>query len=533
MREAAPSVTVFTPTCDTGDRLDRAFRSLVTQTEGSWEWVVVDDSTGPETVSRIQQLADRADAAGRIRLVPHPGPRGSIGAAKAAAAGAGRGAVLVELDHDDELLPDALAQVVAVFGDHSDVDFVYSDWVDVIDGDAATHTITSARYGAGWGAGLGGYASEIVRGQRVPVALAPPVTGATLRHIVSVPNHLRAWRRRSYERLGGHDPSLAVADDYDLLIRTFLEGTMARLPRPAYLQYHDPEGSNASRRRNVEIQDAVAALADRYEARLVERLAALGLEDRPASLTDHLPLPAASRVIDPVAERAAAAGHPLVSVIVPTYRRPRLLARAIRSVLEQTYENLEVLAVGDGCPLAERVVASFDDARVRHADLGARHGDSGASPRNYAAKAMARGTLIAYLDDDNVWHPDHLESLVALLASRPAPADPVPAYAFSSFRIGEEEFVSRRPRRYQIDTSALLHRRELLDRYGYWRSQDDTGYAHDWELVSRWVDEPWAASGRATLDYNLASSRQSNALLDVLRRVADEDDTAEGVGVHG
>ena len=131
---------------------------------------------------------------------------------------------------------------------------------------------------------------------------------------------------------------------------------------------------------------------------------------------------------------------------------------------------------------------------------------------------MARGPLVAYLDDDNWWTPDHLESLVALLL-----ADPLAAFAFGSFEMGGETIVCRRPRRFQIDTSALLHRRFLLDRFGFWRPPSETGYAHDWELVSRWEGEPWAASLRPTVQYNLATSHQGRAAVDVIKAVADEE----------
>jgi glycosyltransferase involved in cell wall biosynthesis len=58
---------------------------------------------------------------------------------------------------------------------------------------------------------------------------------------------------------------------------------------------------------------------------------------------------------------------PLVSVILPTYNRASLLGRAIRSVLAQTYTNLELIVVDDCSPDATRdVVRSFDDPRLRY-----------------------------------------------------------------------------------------------------------------------------------------------------------------------
>ncbi|MGI8485178.1 MAG: glycosyltransferase family 2 protein, partial [Thermomicrobiales bacterium] len=150
--------------------------------------------------------------------------------------------------------------------------------------------------------------------------------------------------------------------------------------------------------------------------------------------------------IDVIAEAAASRNAPLVSVVVPTFSRPDLLRRAIASALNQTYTDLEVLVVGDACPDVDKVVAGIVDARVRHWNLADRADDLGATPRNYALKAMARGTLIAYLDDDNWWDPGHLASLVDLLIR-----DPLTSFAFSSFTVAGETIECRRPRRFQID----------------------------------------------------------------------------------
>jgi hypothetical protein len=302
-------------------------------------------------------------------------------------------------------------------------------------------------------------------------------------------------------------------------VRTFLEGTMARIPRPLYVQRRRPAGENASRRRNEEIQRRVAELASRHESALDDRCLSLGVTAAAGPpWRGAAPFAAANAVIDVVAEASADLGRPLVSVVVPTFRRPDLLRRALASVLEQSYAHYEVLVVGDACPFVDGVVATIEDPRVRHWNLADHAGDLGATPRNYALTAMARGTLVAYLDDDNWWTPDHLASLIDVLI-----ADPTVAFAFGSFEIAGETIICRRPRRYQIDTSALVHRRYLLERYGYWRPPAETDYAHDWELVSRWDGEPWSASLRPTLRYTLETSHQEKRAIATIRAVAEEE----------
>jgi glycosyltransferase involved in cell wall biosynthesis len=510
-----PLVSVFTAAHEIGAEIETAHRSLLRQSYPVWEWVVVDDSETPDTARHVTELAEAAEP-GRIRLLQLDSSAASIGTSKSVAAGACHGQFLVELDHDDELLPEALELIAATFIAHRDIDFLYSDWVDWED---RPGNGVAATYPPGWGLGFGGYASEAIDGRRVPVALAPPLTWETLRHIVSTPNHVRAWRTEFYRRIGGHDRELPVADDYQLVIRTFLDGVTARIPRPLYVQHHDVEGGNTSRRHNPEIQRRVAEIAARYERAIDRRCLWLGVTPSPpAPLTGWEPIRCANATLDVVAEAAAERGQPLVSVVVPTYRRPELLRRALGSIVEQTYDNLEVLVVGDNCPDLDSVIDSLHDGRIRHWNLPVHTADSGASPRNYALKTMARGTLVAYLDDDNRWRRDHLESLVDTLLSEPGQA-----FTFVSLEIDGEPVICRSPRRMQIDTSAILHRRFLLERFGYWRGAAETDWAHDWELVSRWAGEPCGASLEPTVAYTVERSPRGERLRDAIRAVAEDE----------
>lgn len=500
-----PLVSVFTAAHAAGAGIGVPAASMVTQEEQRWEWVIVDDSGDSGSHAAIEALASSPEAAGRIRFVRIPAT-GSIGAAKRAAAGLCAGPVLVELDHDDELLPAALAVVVDAFDLHPELDFVHSDWVDVVEGAGA-----QAIYEEGWGAGLGSYATEMLGGVRVPVALAPALSWDSVRHITSMPNHLRAWRAAFYERIGGHDPEFPVADDYELLVRTVLAGRAARIPLPLYVQHHARDAASASRTRNAEIQERVAAVATERAAELDARCLEAGSIPGPAApLSGPEPL---ADIAFPL-RGDALAGAPLVSVVIPTRERPELLRKALASALAQTLEDLEVLVVGDACPDLDEVMADVGDPRVRHVNLATHHDDGGAGPRNVAVKTMARAELIAYLDDDNEWDPEHLASLAELLA------DPAVAYALSSIEIAGEVVTCRRPRRYLVDTSALLHRRSLLERYGYWVPRG--AGAHDWELVSRWHRERWAASLRPTLRYRFDPTRHPPELLEAMRAVAEE-----------
>ena len=110
----------------------------------------------------------------------------------------------------------------------------------------------------------------------------------------------------------------------------------------------------------------------------------------------------------------------LVSIIIPTYKRATMLHRAIASVLEQTYSNIEVLVVSDNEPddeftaQARMTVESFNDYRVRL--ITQEKHINGAVARNVGIKA-SKGEFISFLDDDDYYEKDKIEKQVALLSS--------------------------------------------------------------------------------------------------------------------
>lgn len=103
----------------------------------------------------------------------------------------------------------------------------------------------------------------------------------------------------------------------------------------------------------------------------------------------------------------------MVSVIIPTYNRARYISRAIKSVLDQTYTNLELLIIDD-CSVDETkdMIAKFSDARIRYIRNARNRGV--AYSRNTGIK-NAKGEYIAFLDDDDEWRESKLEKQVDLI----------------------------------------------------------------------------------------------------------------------
>ena len=280
-----PLVSVFTPAYRTGEKIYRPFLSLKEQTYSNWEWIIVDDSDdGGETFRMLKRLAKKDH---RIQVFKPWEHSGMIGKLKNWACSLGKGHILVELDHDDVLTDYALDCVVKGFRQFPDAGFLYTDCAEIFEDG------TNFSYRKGWAFGYGSYTDVEYRGRLYKSASAGNINAKTIRHIVSCPNHIRAWRKPFYESIGGHNKELHVADDYEILVRTFLNTRMIRVPKLCYIQYI---GSTTQRARNKDIHRHVRSIRAHYDRMIHDRLLELGCDDfiwdEKSSCSDHhLPNP--------------------------------------------------------------------------------------------------------------------------------------------------------------------------------------------------------------------------------------------------
>lgn len=104
---------------------------------------------------------------------------------------------------------------------------------------------------------------------------------------------------------------------------------------------------------------------------------------------------------------------PIVSIIIAAYLRPQVLGWALRSVKQQTFDDWELIVVDDASdPMTAAAVASVmgEDPRVRYIALARNFGDQ--SGPNNVGVARSSGRYIAFLNQDDLWFPDHLQILV-------------------------------------------------------------------------------------------------------------------------
>lgn len=109
-------------------------------------------------------------------------------------------------------------------------------------------------------------------------------------------------------------------------------------------------------------------------------------------------------------------GAPKVTVILPTYNRQDFLGDCISSVLAQTMTDFELLVINDGGPDVSSITEAFNDSRLIY--LPNQENKGKAHCCNIGLNT-ARGQYIAYIDDDDVWYPNHLQVLAECLENNP------------------------------------------------------------------------------------------------------------------
>jgi len=182
---------------------------------------------------------------------------------------------------------------------------------------------------------------------------------------------------------------------------------------------------------------------------------------------------------------------PLVSVIIPTLNRPNFLKMAIVSVLNQDFKDFEIIVINDGGADVKVITDFFQDSRIKYFQHETRKGLPAA--RNTGIR-HSQGKYLAYLDDDDIYYPNHFSSHLAVLNERYQLCYSSVCYAYKNYIGDSLETYQREIADHSYDLEKILidlqtppycfmHEKACLDKVGLF---DETLPRHeDWDLWIR------------------------------------------------
>lgn len=234
-------LSVFTPSHDP-TYLDDCYDSLLNQTFTDWEWVVL--LNGDYSVEWLEPADDRVK-------VYHTSGGKTIGNLKDEAIQACSSELLVELDHDDILMHSALWDIYDAYLNHPESSLYYSDGAQINADGSPNHDRFDSRHGWDYSTDCGF--------DRIH---ALPPTPHNVSYIWYAPNHVRAFTRTTYDKVGGYNTELLVCDDQDLMCRLYQLGPFHHIHKLIYLQRVHP--GNTQTLKNELIQRETVRLYNKY-----------------------------------------------------------------------------------------------------------------------------------------------------------------------------------------------------------------------------------------------------------------------------
>jgi glycosyltransferase involved in cell wall biosynthesis len=184
----------------------------------------------------------------------------------------------------------------------------------------------------------------------------------------------------------------------------------------------------------------------------------------------------------------------LISVVIPTYNRAEVLLDAINSVLSQTYKNFEIIIVDDGSTdNTQEIIKKINDARIKYFYQE----NSGVSSARNKGIKTANGDYIAFLDSDDLWHPQKLEKQLAIFTkdkniglvscnSLYQTFSGETVFVKKSFASNKKEVISyilSYPDKVYTGTPTLMIKKDCFDKVGYFDEQ--MSFCEDWDIFFR------------------------------------------------
>ena len=198
------------------------------------------------------------------------------------------------------------------------------------------------------------------------------------------------WRKELHKKYGLFDESMTVAGDYEFWLRVSDKTRFHHIPEPTGMYYLNP---NSIEHQNSDlcVQEAETA-RDRYW-------------DYPQKRTYT-----GKTYIKYEIGQIIGDFDDLVSVIVPTYNRPDQLRKCLKSISEQTYKNIEVVVINDNGLDVLPIIMEFNN--ILKINLVVNETNLGTGATRNKGVNEARGRFITFLDDDDIYYPNHIQTLI-------------------------------------------------------------------------------------------------------------------------
>ena len=286
------------------------------------------------------------------------------------------------------------------------------------------------------------------------------------------------WRKSLHKKYGYFRSELTSAGDYEFWLRIGKTENIVRLPEILGLYYKNQQGLEHA---SPTSQQETHQILEEY-----------GIPDRGVTAKMSMPAPISPSELQALPYGTTA--QPLVSVIIPTKDRPEMLAQAVKSVLNQTFHDIEIIVINDGGIDVQNVLDSLNLKRniiyLKHD----RNLDRSAA-RNTGIHA-ASGKYIAYLDDDDTYHPNHVETLVNFLQNSEHKVAYTDAVMAEQQKQDGKYVTINRTVPYSLDFDndkilvnnfipilCLMHEKSCLDEAGAF--DVNLGTHEDWDLLIR------------------------------------------------
>ena len=242
-------LSIITPTHNP-EFLPELEESIKANTFQNWEWIIL-----------LNNGAEYKSSEKRICVFKSEKNSTSVGALKKEACSFATGDVIVEVDHDDMITPDCLQKVADAFNNEK-VGFVYSDNAKL----AEKFIPYNPYYGWTW--------KHFEWQNKKLIAMnSLPLTPGRLGHIWYAPDHVRAWRKSVYNLIGGHDESLEICDDLDLMHRLYMVTEFHHIDEVLYI--YRITGDNTWLKRNKAIQEKSSEIFHQNIYNLAQRFCKL------------------------------------------------------------------------------------------------------------------------------------------------------------------------------------------------------------------------------------------------------------------